>query len=75
VEALKEIINNKNMYTREKQAIHELLVENQLLKSKVSSLTRQVDDEKLINTNTVNMFRSEISKLQKEIIKLKLNNE
>jgi|DEB0MinimDraft_4_1074332.scaffolds.fasta_scaffold19867_3 SMC interacting uncharacterized protein involved in chromosome segregation len=63
------------MYTREKQAIHELLVENQLLKSKVSSLTRQVDDEKLINTNTVNMFRSEISKLQKEIIKLKLNNE
>ena len=63
------------MYTREKQAIHELLVENQILKSKVSSLTRQVDDEKLINTNTVNMFRSEISKLQKEIIKLKLNNE
>lgn len=62
------------MYTKEKQAIHELLVENQLLKSKVASLTRQVQDEKLINTNTVNMFRSEISKLQKTIIKLKLEN-
>ena len=62
------------MYTKEKQAIHELLVENQLLKSKVASLTKRVQDEQLVNINTVNMFTSEISKLQKTIIKLKLEN-
>ncbi len=63
------------MYNRDKQQIHELKVENEILRSKVKYLNRQVDDEKLINHNTVNMYRSEISKLKKEIIKLKLNYE